>query len=89
MLNALWKKQIDYVFQGGDPIEPTQYRAHRAHQAQTAGFGGRLFLYLKGHASQTSQIDAVWLQLMSHLIEHSTGHASPKVDDANSDQKKL
>jgi hypothetical protein len=77
--------QIDYVFQGGDPIEPAQYRAHRA---QIAGFGGRLFLYLKGHASQTSQIDAVWLQLMSDLIEHSTGPASPKADEANSDQEK-
>ncbi len=72
-------EQIDYVFQGGDPIEPSQYRAHRA---QIAGFGGRVFLYLKGHASQTSQIDTFWLQLMSDLIEHSTGPDSPKADEA-------
>jgi hypothetical protein len=78
-------QQIDYVFQGGDPIEPTLYRAHRA---QIAGFGGRLFLYLKGNESQTSQIDAFWLQLMSDLIENTSTPAAPKMDETNSDQEK-
>jgi hypothetical protein len=76
-------QQIDYVFQGGDPIEPTLYRAHRA---QIAGFGGRLLLYLKGNESQTRQIDAFWLELMSSLIENSTTPAPSKMDAANSDQ---
>jgi hypothetical protein len=83
--NNLGINQIDYVFQGGDPIEPTQYRAHRA---QIAGFGGHLFLYLKGNASQTSQIDAFWLQLMGDLITNSSTPVTPKTDEANSDKEK-
>lgn len=67
-------EQIGYVFVGGDPIEPTRCRAHRA---QVDGFGARLSLYLKGDESQTSRIDAFWQQLMSDLIEHTSTPTFP------------
>ncbi|MFT6898568.1 MAG: hypothetical protein ACJA13_002992 [Paraglaciecola sp.] len=56
--------QLDYIFQGGDPLEPTLYRAHRAH---VAGSGSRLFLFVKGNESQAKQIDEFWQQLLTSL----------------------
>jgi hypothetical protein len=61
-------QQVDYLYQGGDPIEPQLYRAHRA---QISGFGALLFLFIKGHESQTSQIDAFWLKFMNQMIENN------------------
>jgi hypothetical protein len=58
-------EQIATVFQGGDPIEPMFYRAHRT---QITGFGGRLVLYIKAKASKTREVDAFWMQFMIDLI---------------------
>lgn len=62
-------EQVDYVFQSGDPIEPTRCRAHRA---QIDGFGARLSLYLRGDESQASRIDALWRHLMSDLVKNTS-----------------
>jgi hypothetical protein len=76
-LHNLAIEQVASVFQGGDPIEPVLYRAHRT---QITGFGGRLILYIKANASKTREIDAFWLQFMSDLIADNTMIAKPKVD---------
>lgn len=57
-------QQLEYEFQGGDPLEPTKYKAYRA---QVAGLGGRLYLYVKGFESQTTQVNEVWHQLLASL----------------------
>ena len=82
-INNVAIEQIAYDFQGGDPIEPTLFRAHRA---QVTAYGERLVLHIKGYASQVRQIDAFWLQFMADLIENSAPNASPKADAANRDQ---
>ena len=68
--NNLSIEQINYVFQGGDPLEPIRHSAHRAH---VASFGGRLFLSIKGFESQAEKIDVFWQQLINNLVESSTG----------------
>lgn len=75
-------EKIDYVFQGGDPLEPVSHKAHRAH---AAGFGARLFLSIKGFESQSSQIDSVWQQIVASLIEQSNPSAAtpPPADEDN------
>jgi hypothetical protein len=82
-INNVAIQQIAYDFQGGDPIEPTLFRAHRA---QITAYGERLVLHIKGYASQVRQIDTFWLQFIADLIENSELNASPKADVANRDQ---
>jgi hypothetical protein len=76
-LHNLAIEQVASVFQGGDPIEPVLYRAHRT---QITGFGGRLILYIKANASKTRELDAFWLQFMSDLIADNTMITKPKID---------
>ncbi len=76
-LHNLAIEQVASVFQGGDPIEPVLYRAHRT---QITDFGGRLILYIKANASKTREIDVFWLQFMSDLVSDNTTIVKPKVD---------
>ncbi len=68
-------QEIDYVFKGGDPIEPSLIRAHRA---QIAGFSGRVFVYLKGSESQAEKIDVFWRQFIDTLVANTLANAELK-----------
>jgi hypothetical protein len=75
-------QQLGYAFQGGDPLEPLQFKAHRA---QVAGFDGRLYLFAKGYESQTKQIDEFWQKLMASLVVGSK-QTKPAVAAGSSDE---
>lgn len=75
-------QQVDSVFQAGDPLEPTRYKAHRAH---IAGLGGRLHLFVKGYESQNKQVDEFWQQLMTSLIAGRQQASSVTKPDDNND----
>jgi hypothetical protein len=83
--NNVAVQKIDYIFQGGDPIDPSLYRAHRA---QIDRSGERLILYLKGDVSHSQQIDDFWQPLMSDLIKNSSPLTPTKVDEASTSQIK-
>ena len=75
-------QQLDAVFQAGDPLEPTRYKAHRAH---IAGLGGRLHLFVRGFESQSQQVDEFWQQLMTSLIAGRQQAISVVKPDASND----